>query len=110
MCSSDLTNLCAFRAFVERSLASHQAIDTTLPIVVSQQEATPSGVPVDLLAFIRPNAGPDLMSIEGAIIDRVTLAAPAFGLRLYQSVGDVPPPQQPLAFMDARDLAAAGLA
>ena len=105
-----VTNLCAYRAFIERTLAAHTAVDSTLPIAVTQQEATTSGVPIDVLAFIRPDAGPDLASFEGAIIDRVSLAAAAFGLRLYQSLGDMPPPQQPLAFMDARELHAAGLA
>lgn len=105
-----VTNLCAFRAFVERMLAAHAAIDPTLPIAVTQQEAGTTGVPVDVLAFIRPDAGSDLASIEGAILDRVTLAAPAFGLRLYQSLGDIPPTAGPLEILAEKDLRAAGIA
>ena len=104
-----VTNLCAFRAALECMLASHSAVDSSLPVVVSQQEATASGVPVDLLAFIRPDAGPDLANIEGALLDRVSMSAPAFGLRLYQSLGDAPPPAAPLAFLAEADLAAAGM-
>jgi miniconductance mechanosensitive channel len=107
-----LTNLCVFRAFVERMLAASPAIDATLPIVVSQQEAGASGLPIDLLAFIKPDAAPDLASVEGALLDRATLAAPAFALRLYQSPGDMPPPQQSLqapAFLAPQDLAAAAI-
>jgi miniconductance mechanosensitive channel len=105
-----VTNLCAYRAFVERMLAAHPAIDASLPVMVTQQEAGTTGVPVDLLAFIKPDAGADLASIEGAILDRVTLAAPAFGLRLYQSLGDLPPPTTALGFMDAREMQAARIA
>jgi miniconductance mechanosensitive channel len=105
-----VTNLCAYRAFVERMLAAHPAIDASLPVMVTQQEAGTTGVPVDLLAFIKPDAGADLASIEGAILDRVTLAAPAFGLRLYQSLGDLPPPTTALGFMDERGMQAARIA
>jgi miniconductance mechanosensitive channel len=105
-----VTNLCAYRAFVERMLAAHPAIDASLPVMVTQQEAGTTGVPVDLLAFIKPDAGADLASIEGAILDRVTLAAPAFGLRLYQSLGDLPPPTTALGFMDEREMQAARIA
>ncbi|MCX5650347.1 MAG: mechanosensitive ion channel family protein [Planctomycetota bacterium] len=105
-----VTNLCAYRAFVERMLAAHPAIDASLPVMVTQQEAGTTGVPVDLLAFIKPDAGADLASIEGAILDRVTLAAPAFGLRLYQSPGDLPPSTTALGFMDPREMQAARIA
>jgi miniconductance mechanosensitive channel len=109
-----LTNLCVFRAFVERMLAANQAIDPTLPIVVSQQEAGTNGVPIDILAFIKPDAAPDLASVEGALLDRATLAAPVFALRLYQSLSDAPPPQQSQqqqpAFLAPQDLAAAAIA
>ncbi|MDI9404743.1 MAG: mechanosensitive ion channel, partial [Limnohabitans sp.] len=61
-----VTNLCVYRAFAERFLAANDAIDTSLPVVVSQQEATASGVPVDVLCFIKSAAAPDLASVEGA--------------------------------------------
>ena len=105
-----VTNLCAYRAFVERMLAAHPAVDATLPIMVTQQEAGTTGVPVDLLAFIRPDAGADLASIEGAILDRVSLAAPAFGLRLYQNLGDMPPTSPTPEFLGEQELRAAGIA
>jgi len=96
-----ITNLCVFRAFAERFVAQHEGVDTSLPVVVSQQEATPAGVPVDLLCFIKPDAAPDLASVEGAILDQLSLAAERFGLRLYQSPNDIGPSIQPPAFMPA---------
>lgn len=99
--ASAVTNLCVFRAFAERYVAQHEGVDTSLPVVVSQQEATPSGVPVDLLCFIKPDAAPDLANVEGAILDQLALAAERFGLRLYQSPNDIGPSVQPPAFMPA---------
>lgn len=94
-----VTNLCAYRAFAERFLAANDAIDTSLPVVVSQQEATSSGVPVDVLCFIKSVAAPDLASVEGAVLDRIMLAADEFGLRLYQSSNDLGPSVAPPAFL-----------
>ncbi|MFM7260431.1 MAG: mechanosensitive ion channel domain-containing protein [bacterium] len=96
-----ITNLCVFRAFAERFVAQHDGVDTSLPVVVSQQEATASGVPVDLLCFIKPDAAPDLASVEGAILDQLSLAADRFGLRLYQSPNDLGPSVPAPAFMPA---------
>lgn len=96
-----ITNLCVFRAFAERFVAQHDGVDTSLPVVVSQQESTASGVPVDLLCFIKPDAAPDLASVEGAILDQLSLAAERFGLRLYQSPNDLGPSVPAPAFMPA---------
>ena len=97
--AGSVTNLCVYRAFAERFLAANDAIDTSLPVVVSQQEATASGVPVDVLCFIKSAAAPDLASVEGALLDRITLAADEFGLRLYQSTNDIGPAVAPPAFL-----------
>ncbi len=94
-----VTNLCVYRAFAERFLAANDAIDTSLPVVVSQQEATASGVPVDVLCFIKPAAAPDLASVEGALLDRISLAADEFGLRLYQAPNDIGPSVAPPTFL-----------
>ncbi|MFM7051949.1 MAG: mechanosensitive ion channel domain-containing protein [Planctomycetota bacterium] len=105
-----VTNLCVFRSFAERMLASHEGVDTSLPVVVSQPEPTPNGQPVDVLCFIRPNAAPDLASVEGALLDRLSLALPCFGLRSYQTGSDLGPNPGALAFLAPQDLAAAGVA
>jgi miniconductance mechanosensitive channel len=105
-----LTNLCVFRAFAEQWLAANPAIDTTLPVVVSQQEQGTNGQPVEILCFIRPDATPDLASAEGALLDQLALALPPLGLRAYQTGSDLGPnpPAQP--FLAPSDLSAAGIA
>ena len=105
---SPITNLCVFRAYAERMLASNASVDTTLPVVVSQQEASPTGTPVDVLCFIKPDAAPDLASIEGALLDRLTLALPAFALRSYQQGSDYGANPPASNWLSASDLAAAG--
>ena len=104
-----VTNLCVFRAYSERMLAANAAIDATLPVVVSQQEASPTGTPVDVLCFIKPGAAPDLASVEGALLDRMTLALPAFALRAYQQGSDYGANPPASAWLAAGDLAAAGV-
>ena len=104
-----VTNLCVFRAFAERTLAANASIDTTLPVVISQQEAGATGVPVDILCFIKPDAAPDLANVEGALLDRLTLALPAFALRAYQQGSDLGPVHGALPWLAAQDLVAAGV-
>ena len=105
-----MTNLCIYRAFAERLLAEHPSVDPTLPIVVSQQEATALGQPVEVLCFIKPGSAPDLASVEGALIDRLAVAMSCFSLRGYQQGGDLGPLTAPLPWLSPSDLAAAGLA
>jgi miniconductance mechanosensitive channel len=104
-----VTNLCVFRAYAERLLASHQAIDPSLPVVVSQQEATATGQPVEILCFIKPDAAPDLASVEGSLLDQLALALPVFALRGYQQGSDLGPITSPLPWLGTADLAAAGV-
>ena len=99
--AGSVTNLCVFRAFAEGFVAAHAGVDASLPVIVSQQEASASGVPVDLLCFIKPDAAPDLASVEGAILDQLSLAAERFGLRLYQAPNDIGPTVPPPAFLRA---------
>jgi len=103
-----VTNLCVYRAFAERMLAAHPSVDPSLPLVVSQQEASVNGQPVEVLCFIRPDAAPDLASVEGAIIDRLALAMPCFALRQYQQGSDTASGAPEPAWLAPHDLAAVG--
>jgi len=103
-----VTNLCVFRAFAERMLASNPSIDPMLPIVVSQQEAGVTGVPVEVLCFIKPDAAPDLASVEGALLDRLMLALPVFALRAYQQGSDFGANPPATNWLAENDLAAVG--
>ena len=104
-----VTNLCVFRAFAERLLASSASIDPTLPVVISQQEAGVGGVPVEVLFFIKPDASPDLASVEGALLDRLTIALPVFALRAYQQGSDYGANPPATGWLAESDLAAAGV-
>jgi len=103
------TNLCIYRAFAEALLSAHPAVDPGLPVVVAQQESTPSGQPVDLLCFLRADPDADLAMLEGEILDRLALALPAFGLRSYQSGSDLGPSPGPFPVLAEADLAAVRL-
>ena len=111
--TATVTNLCVYRAYAERMLASNESVDPSLPVVVTQLEATVTGQPVDVLCFLKPESAPgaptDLASVEGALIDRMALAMPVFGLRGYQQGSDLGPVPAALPWLAAGDLAAAGL-
>jgi len=103
-----ITNLCVFRSFAERMLVSNASVDPTLPVVISQQEAGVAGVPVEVLCFIKPDAAPDLASVEGALLDRLTLALPMLALRAYQQGSDYGANPPAASWLAVGDLAAAG--
>ncbi len=104
-----ITNLGVFRAFAEGSLCTNAAIDTTLPAVLSQLEVTITGQPIEVLCFIRADAGQDLASIEAALIDRIASALPCFGLRSFQSTNDLGVSGLPYPMLDANDMKSAGI-
>jgi len=103
------TNLCIYRAFAEALLSAHPAVDPGLPVVVAQQESTPSGQPVDLLCFLRADPAADLVALEGEILDRLAMALSAFGLRSYQSGSDLGPSPGPFPVLAEADQAAVRL-
>ena len=104
-----ITNLGVFRAFAEGLLCANAAIDTTLPAVLSQLEVTITGQPIEVLCFIRADAGQDLASIEAALIDRIASALPCFGLRSFQSTNDLGVSGLPYPMLDANDMKSAGI-
>ena len=89
-----VSNLACYRAEVEAQLARDAAIDASLPIALTQGDpdpsATPAGLALDLLCFLKPAPLADLDAREGAILDRMLVRLPAHGLRGFQSVGDLP--------------------
>lgn len=99
-----MTNLALYRAYVERFFAAHAGIDTSLPILVTQEAPQAQGVGIDFVAFLRADAGKDLAEIEAAILDQLSLAASAFALRQFQQPSDTVAPSAPLHFMDAADM------
>ena len=104
-----LTNLTVYRAFAEQLLAAHPAVDTTLPIWVSQQEAAPTGLPIEVLCFLKADAGPDLAAIEGVLLDRLTVAMPVFALRAFQQGSDLGPTPPDTTWLESATIVAAGL-
>ena len=51
----------------------------------------------------------DLASIEAALIDRIALALPCFGLRSFQSTNDLGVSGLPYPMLDANDMKSAGI-
>ncbi len=95
-----LTNLACFKAAVESMLAGEETVDDTLPIALTQGEAAPgalpAGIAIELLCFLKPAPLAEMTAKEGALLDRILVAMPAWGLRPFQSGGDLPGLEAPL--------------
>ena len=102
-----LTNLACFKAAVECMLAAEGSVDDTLPIAITQGEwggaagapasPSPAGIPIDLLCFLKPAPLAEMTAREGAIVDRILVSLPPWGLRAFQSPTDLPGLAEPLA-------------
>lgn len=102
-----LTNLACFKAAVECMLLAEGSVDDTLPIAITQGEwggaagapasPSPAGIPIDLLCFLKPAPLAEMTAREGAIVDRILVSLPAWGLRAFQSPTDLPGLAEPLA-------------
>jgi miniconductance mechanosensitive channel len=87
----DLTNLCLFRAYVEEFLEAHAKIDRERPMFVRQHEPTPTGTPIEVLAFLHDCDIAAYEAMQAAVLDHLISTLPRAGLRLFQG-GPEPAP------------------
>ena len=79
-----LTNVQLYRLYIERYLRHNPDINQSLDIIVSQKEATPYGLPIEVYFFTREKAWAIYEKKQSDIFDHLMTVAPDFGLRLYQ--------------------------
>ncbi|MBL9148636.1 MAG: mechanosensitive ion channel family protein [Phycisphaerae bacterium] len=82
--ASDVSNLCLLRAYVEEFLEGHAKIDRARPVLVRQHEPTPTGTPVEVLAFLHDCDIAGYEATQAAILDHLVSTLPKAGLRLFQ--------------------------
>ncbi|MFO0826880.1 MAG: mechanosensitive ion channel family protein [Phycisphaerales bacterium] len=102
--STELTNLGLYRTYVEQYLASHPKTDRARPVVVRQNEPTPSGVPLDVLAFFHDSDLKSYEALQATVLDHLVGASAVFGLRVYQTGSDLGVVREPLPFLASDDL------
>ena len=83
--SSDrLTNAQIYRTYIFAYLKQHPYVNPSLDIIVTQKEATPYGMPIEVYFFTREKDWALYEKQQSDIFDHLMTIAPDFGLRLYQ--------------------------
>ena len=80
----DIANVQLFRLYVELFLREHPDVNTDLDLIITQNEATPYGLPIEVYFFIKDKAWAIFERKQSDIFDHLMTMPPEFGLRLYQ--------------------------
>ena len=79
-----LTNIQLYRLYIERYLRQHPDVNQDLDIIVTQKEATPYGLPIQVYFFTRDKVWAVYERKQSDIFDHLMTVAPDFDLRIYQ--------------------------
>ena len=79
-----LTNAQIYRTYIFAYLKQHPYVNPSLDIIVTQKEATPYGMPIEVYFFTREKDWALYEKQQSDIFDHLMTIAPDFGLRLYQ--------------------------
>ena len=80
-----LTNVGAFRAYIDAYLRSHRSIHTEeMAFLVRQLPPSPEGLPLEIYAFTKTVDWVEYESIQAEIFDHLIAAAQSFDLRIFQ--------------------------
>ena len=79
-----LTNAQVYRTYIFAYLKMHPYVNPDLDIIVTQKEATPYGMPIEVYFFTREKDWALYEKQQSDIFDHLMSIAPEFGLRLYQ--------------------------
>ena len=82
--SQQMTNIQIFRAYITRYLSTHPEVNPSLDIIITQKEATPYGLPVQVYFFLKDKAWASFERKQSDIFAHLMAVVPDFGLRLYQ--------------------------
>ena len=83
-----VSNLAAFEMWLRRMLAGEDAISKELTCMVRQTEAGDTGIPVEVYCFTKTRDWVEYEAIQTELFDRIFVAVPKFGLKVYQRTGD----------------------
>lgn len=78
------TNSQLFRVYVEKYLTSLPVVNTDLDLIITQQQATEYGVPIQIYFFSRNKVWKDYERIQSDIFDHFFAMVPQFELKVYQ--------------------------
>ncbi len=78
------TNVQLLRLYIELYLRSKTSVNSELDIIVSQQQMTPYGLPIQVYFFLYDKALREYELAQSDIFDHLLAMVPRFDLKLYQ--------------------------
>lgn len=83
-----LTNLTAFKYYIEHYLRALSTVNSKLTFMVRQLEQTPTGLPVEIYVFAATSVWTEYEGIQWEIFSHIFAVIPYFSLRCFKYVGD----------------------
>lgn len=79
-----LTNIQRYREYIESYLRRHPYVNPDLDIIITQKEATPYGLPIEVYFFTKEKDWATHEKQQSEIFDHLMTVVSDFGLQLYQ--------------------------
>ncbi len=83
-----MTNIGAFRKYVELYLKNHSKIRKDMPVIVRQLQPDNKGLPVEIYVFSNDTEWANYESIQSDIFDHILSIVPEFELKVFQSLSN----------------------
>lgn len=80
----NMANIQLYRRYIELYLRTNPDVNQSLDLIITQKEATPYGLPIEVYFFLKDKAWAVYERKQSDIFDHLMSVAPEFGLRLYQ--------------------------
>lgn len=78
------TNLQRYREYIESYLKNHPYVNADLDLIITQKEATPYGLPIEVYFFTKEKNWSAHEKQQSEIFDHLMTVVSDFGLQLYQ--------------------------
>lgn len=78
------TNIQRYREYIESYLRTHPYVNADLDLIITQKEATPYGLPVEVYFFTKEKSWAAYEKQQSEIFDHLMTVVSDFGLQLYQ--------------------------
>jgi len=80
-----MTNIGTFRAYVEQYLRHHPRVRQDLTLMVRQLRPEPTGLPIEIYAFVNTTDWVQYEAIQADIFDHILAVVSHFDLRVFQN-------------------------
>jgi len=81
----EFTNLTLFRKYIVGVLKSHSGLNHKLPTLVRQLQPAESGIPLEIIAFIKGTDGLTYEELQSDLFDHLLAVMPEFELEVFQN-------------------------